>query len=226
MSLWVKICGIRDVATARSVAALGADAIGLNFYPDSPRVVSPDTAAEIVAALSSSVTPVGVFVNHTPDEVRSICRHVGLSTVQLHGDETPQMMAELDGLQLIRAFRVRGEDLRAVAADLRETAAAGVHLTACLLDAHVPGSYGGTGQCPPWQVLADGWDHEHWPAMILAGGLTPENVADGVRTVRPWGVDVASGVESSPGEKDLERVRRFITSARNAPSSLNSQSRR
>ncbi len=107
MSIWIKICGIRDVETARAVAALGPDAIGLNFYADSPRVVSPETAADVVAALPASVAPVGVFVNHLSADVRSICQRVGLSTVQIHGDESPDIIVQLGDFRVIRAFRRR-----------------------------------------------------------------------------------------------------------------------
>lgn len=216
MSVWVKICGIRDIETARSVAALGPDAVGLNFYADSPRAVPPAVARKIVAELPSSVTPVGVFVNHPPADVHSTCEHVGLTTVQIHGDETPEMIAELHGLEVIRAVRVAAATLGDVAALIERIAEAGVPLNACLVDAHVPGAYGGTGTLAPWKLLAEGWDRTHWPPLILAGGLNPDNVADAVRTVRPWGVDVASGVETAPGEKDLDRVARFIAAVRGA----------
>lgn len=216
MSIWIKICGIRDVETGRAVADLGPDAVGLNFYAGSARAVSPETAREVVGGLPASVAPVGVFVNHAPADVISICRHVGLSTVQLHGDESPEMLPRLDGLHIIRALRVGGESLEPVAEHLQRIAAAGVTLSACLVDGDVPGAYGGTGHRAPWELLADGWDRKHWPPMVLAGGLSPGNVVDAIRTVRPWGVDVASGVESSPGEKDLELVAQFITAARAA----------
>jgi phosphoribosylanthranilate isomerase len=220
MSIWIKICGLRDVETARAVADLRPDAVGLNFYVDSPRAVSIEAAQEIVGVLPASLTPVGVFVNHAPADVLSICERVGLSTVQLHGDESIGMIAQLDGLQIIRAVRVGEETLDKVAEQIERIEATGVKLAACLVDAHVPGAYGGTGRRPPWDVLAAGWDREHWPPLVLAGGLHPANVADGIRTVRPWGVDVASGVESSPGVKDLERVGRFIAAARAAASDL------
>jgi phosphoribosylanthranilate isomerase len=216
MSIWIKICGIRDVATARAVAALGPDAIGLNFYAGSPRAVSLETAAEIVGILPGAVVPIGVFVNHSAEEVRSICQRVELATVQIHGDESAGMIAQLGDLRIIRAFRIGRDELSDVAASIGEIAATRVRLAGCLVDAHVAGAYGGTGQSPPWRLLADGWDRDNWPPMILAGGLTPENVADGIHAVRPWGVDVASGVESVPGQKDLERVRRFIATARAA----------
>lgn len=216
--MWIKICGIRDAETAAAVGALRPDAIGLNFYAKSVRSVTAREAAAIVAALPGGVEPVGVFVNHALDEIRAICAACGLNTVQLHGDEPPELVTQLRPLRVIRAIRL-GRD--AASSSLQAVAALGQGgwpVRAVLVDAHVPGSYGGTGEAAPWDVLSGGWRRE-WPPLILAGGLTAENVAEAVRAVRPWGIDVASGVESSPGVKDLDRVARFIKAARIAAGS-------
>jgi phosphoribosylanthranilate isomerase len=214
--MWIKICGIRDRATAEAVARLAPDAIGLNFYSRSPRHVTPAAAAEIVRGLPPSIEPVGVFVNHPRAEVIDLCRLCGLATIQLHGDESPEFVARLPQFRIIRAYRIGPEGLDGVAADLERCAALGVRLAACLIEAHVPGVYGGTGEQAPWNLLSDGWRTDLWPPLVLAGGLTPHNVAAAIAVTHPWGVDVASGVEMAPGEKDLARVERFVQAARAA----------
>jgi phosphoribosylanthranilate isomerase len=214
--MWIKICGIRDRATAEGVARFAPDAIGLNFYSRSPRGVTIDAAAEIVRGLPPSIEPVGVFVNHSLSEIVDVCRLCGLATIQLHGDESPEFAARLPQLRIIRAYRIGPEGLDGVAADLERYATLGVRLAACLIDAQVPGAYGGTGEQAPWDLLADGWRTDLWPPLVLAGGLTPDNVAAAIAVTQPWGVDVASGVELAPGEKDLARVERFVQAARAA----------
>ncbi len=213
--MWIKICGITDTKTAVAIADLGADAIGLNFYAPSPRCVSVEAAADIVAAVNGRVQPVGVFVNHSIAEIRRICETCQIGTVQLHGDEGPDVAADLLGLQIIRAFRVGSDGLDAVAAELEAYERLGVPLMAGLVDARVDGSYGGTGLTAPWDLVARDW-LPVWPPLILAGGLNSRNVADGIAAVRPWGVDVAGGVESAPGVKDLGLVREFVDAARGA----------
>jgi phosphoribosylanthranilate isomerase len=210
----VKICGIRDVATARAVAALRPDAIGLNFFPRSARCVDEATAAEIVRTLPSGVEAWGVFVNHPLEEIRRIADLCGLNAVQLHGDEPPEAIAALAPLRIVRAFRVGDAGLDELAAYLDGCRALGHLPDACLIDARVEGRYGGTGTLAPWELLASDPRRAQWPPLVLAGGLTPENVAAGIETVRPWGVDVAGGVERSPGVKDVGRVARFIALAR------------
>lgn len=211
--MWVKICGIRDEPTALAVAEAGADAIGLNFYPGSPRCIDVETAARITAALPATVEPVGVFVNASVRHMREVAGQCGLRTLQLHGDEPPEVLRELREFRLIRAFRVGEGGLAEVRAELARLTAMQVELAGCLIDARVAGVYGGTGVTAPWSLLAAEWPSLGGPPLILAGGLTPQNVAQAVRICRPWGVDVAGGVESAPGVKNLEQVRAFLRNA-------------
>ncbi len=217
--MWIKICGIRDEATARQVAELQPDAIGLNFYAKSVRCVSRALAARIASELPVATQAVGLFVNASTAEVAETVVECGLTMIQLHGDERPNFLAEvqeqLPQIPLLRAWRV-GDNLVDLADYLRECRQLNVRLFGCLMDAKVAGVYGGSGQSPPWDVLRHGYLDGLWPPLILAGGLTPQNVADGIQTVQPWGVDVASGVESSPGVKDLARIKDFIRQARSA----------
>ncbi|MEZ6057996.1 MAG: phosphoribosylanthranilate isomerase [Planctomycetaceae bacterium] len=235
--MWVKICGIRDVQTALDVAALGGDAIGLNFYPQSKRYVASSVAREIVAGLKQfeggKCEAVGLFVNADLPEICRTIDEVALTTIQLHGDEPPALVAELNRkyptLNIIRAFRVGSSNtqtrseggtsvdaghLKVVEAGLDSIAQAGGRLWGCLIDALVPGSYGGTGVAVSWTMLSREWKRDDWPRLILAGGLFPENVAQAIAESRTWGVDVASGVESSPAIKSLPLVNQFITNAR------------
>ena len=207
--MWTKICGIRDVATAVAVAQLRPQAIGLNFFDRSVRVVKPDVAAEIVRQLPPDVEPVGLFVNHTVEQIRGICLHCGLRTIQLHGDEPPELLADLVEFQILRAFRVGESGLADVELYLDRCRQLGRLPRACLADAKVSGAYGGTGQVAPWKLLREGWRFD-WPPLILAGGLNSTNVAEAIRTANPWGVDVAGGVESAPGQKDLSMVQEFL----------------
>jgi phosphoribosylanthranilate isomerase len=199
----VKICGVTSVADALVAAEAGADAIGINFAPASPRRVTIETAAAVAAALPRRICRVGVFVDTSRDAVATIVRQVGLDAVQFHGAEEP---AYCEGwpAKVVKAVRVRdAESLRAAAA---------YRVDFILADAYVEGRVGGTGERVPLAWL-DGVPRER---LILAGGLNADNVADAIRQVRPVAVDVASGVESAPGIKDAEKVRRFIANARAA----------
>ena len=198
----VKICGITTAADAEHAAACGADALGFVFYPRSPRCVTPDQVSKIVAGLPPFVTRVGLFVNEDPQRIRAIAAACGLDVVQLHGDEPPADCV-LPPLRVIKGVRPRSE------AELLSCAAYPV--AAVLVDAAVPGQFGGTGQCADWGLAACLAARQR---VILAGGLTPVNVADAVRQVKPYGVDVASGVEAAPGRKDPELVARFIQNAK------------
>lgn len=212
--MWIKICGVTTLDDARESVSTGADAIGLNFFVGSKRRVDEETARAIVAALPPEVEPVGVFVNQSVEEIRRICSACGIRTAQLHGDEPPELAASLPEVAVIRAFRVDERNLEGLGDRIHRDREAGARLRACLVDAYVQGGYGGTGRTAPWSLLASAWNRNEWPPLILAGGLTPENVSEAVRAVRPWGVDVASGVESAPGRKDLDKVRRFIAACR------------
>lgn len=204
----VKICGVTTVEDGRECANAGAEWIGLNFYPPSPRCLDMARAASIVMALPRSATPVGVFVNRPAAEVAAIAQKLRLRTVQLHGKEPPEDLVVLAHLQLIKAFRLgRPSDWQLVIDYLGRAEVLGRVPDAILIDAFVPGQAGGTGASVDSEVL----DHlPPFPRIILAGGLTPENVAAKVARVQPWMVDVASGVESTPGRKDPVKVAKFI----------------
>lgn len=199
----VKICGITNAADALAAVAAGADAVGFNFYPASVRYVSPETAAGIVAQLAPGVCPVGVFVNAARADVERIAAAVGVRAVQFHGDEDPAACAGWP-LKTIKAVRVRDRSATELA---RQYA-----VDYLLADAYVEGQFGGTGATVAVDLL-DGFDRRR---LILAGGLTPETVAAAVRAVRPFAVDVASGVEVAPGRKDHDKMRRFIDHVQSA----------
>jgi len=199
--LRIKICGITNEADARHAAACGADALGLVFYAKSPRAVSPEQARRIVAALPPFVTTVGLFVNEEPNRIREIIDYCGLDVIQLHGDETPAQCL-YPPRRVLKALRVKGE------ASL--VGVENYQVSALLLDAWHPGSYGGTGCLGDWELAAQVAAKR---PVVLAGGLTPDNVAEAIRRVRPYGVDVSSGVESAPGQKDPEKVAAFIRNA-------------
>jgi phosphoribosylanthranilate isomerase len=185
-------------------ADCGADALGFVFFDKSPRCVSPERAREIIAELPPFVTAVGLFVNEEPRCIREIAEFCAVDVLQLHGDETPQDCL-LPPHRVIKALRVKD------AASLDSLGDYAV--SALLLDAWVAGAYGGTGQVFSWELAARAAEAHR---IILAGGLTPENVAEAVRSVRPYGVDVSSGVEAAPGRKDPDKVEAFIHNAKAA----------
>jgi len=199
----VKICGITNARDGRAAARLGADALGFNFVPGSPRQVTRDRARAIIASLPPLVTVVGVFADEEIEAVRETCDYCGIRTVQLHGGETPAYLSRLPRLKRIKAVRIRTR---------RDLARLGRYTCeAYLLDAYVPGRLGGTGKTFNWEWVrstpVDG-------PVILSGGLNPDNVADAVRVARPYAVDVASGVESAPGKKDRTLMAAFIARAK------------
>lgn len=197
-----KICGITRVEDALAAAAAGADAIGLVFYAKSPRAVSVAQARQIIAALPPFVTTVGLFVDAGRDELRQILAQVPLDLLQFHGDERAEQ-CEGHGRPYIKALRVKaGDDVAAQVA--RYPGAAGV-----LLDTFVEGIPGGTGLAFDWSLVPADLSKP----VILAGGLTPENVAVAIARVRPYAVDVSGGVESAKGIKDADKVRAFIRAA-------------
>jgi phosphoribosylanthranilate isomerase len=205
----VKICGIKTLEIALAALEAGADMLGFNFYPPSARYIRAEDCTELVASLKSQVTgftSVGVFVNESPQRIREIMEFCNLDLAQLAGDESPGDLAALDG----RAFKAVRPGSRAEADDLlRQFGRA--QAPALLVDAHVRGAYGGTGETSDWAIA------QHLASQIptlLAGGLNPENVTAAIQAVNPWGVDVASGVESSPGIKDPAKISAFISAVR------------
>jgi phosphoribosylanthranilate isomerase len=219
--MWIKICGLTDPSRARTIAALRPDAIGLNFYPKSPRFVARMAARQIADAVGPKVERIGVFVDPSAEELRETVLECGLSGVQIHFTDPRREFSEIacsvgPVTRRICGFRLGPNGLADLATFLKDRPVTGQLGDAYLADACVKGMYGGTGQTVPWHVLRNEYRHGEWPPLILAGGLGPENVAEAIAIVRPWGVDVASGVESSPGVKDVERVARFILEARRA----------
>src|SRR6187397_588311 len=202
----IKICGVTRPEDAVGIAEAGADAIGLNFYSASPRFVDDDRAAEIIAAVPGQVAKVGVFVNADAAAIRDKVQRLGLDWVQLHGDEPPEFVAELPGLAVIRAVRLQDR----VSVVLPATKGKLIRLPkAVLIDAFSASAYGGTGTTVAWEAVPEARHRLAGVPVILAGGLTPENVAEAIQIARPDAVDTASGVESSPGVKDLAKVREF-----------------
>jgi phosphoribosylanthranilate isomerase len=202
----IKFCGITSLPDAQAAVGAGAWAIGLIFWPHSPRRCELDTAAEIAAALRRRVEVVGVFVNPTLEEVASTADAVGLTALQLHGDEGPVFCGEVarrTGCKVIKAARIRGrEEVQAVMP---------FHTDYHLLDSHVPGVPGGTGETFAWELVRS---HRGPIPVILSGGLNPDNVADAISVAHPFAVDVASGVEAAPGVKDHAKLQAFAAEVR------------
>ncbi len=203
MSVQVKICGVRRIEDALCAAEAGADMIGLNFWPGTPRCVTLEQAREITDAVAGRIKIVAVFVDAPRGEILATADAVGADYVQLHGSESPEFVRDLGPRPIIKAFRVRSEEDLAGMSDF----AAAVYL----LDARVPGMKGGTGRTIDWELARRAAESR---PVLLAGGLTPRNVAEAVRTARPWGVDTASGVEVEPGVKDPEKIRCFVRNAK------------
>ena len=207
----VKICGITHPGDLDDAIAAGADAVGLNFHPPSPRYVTPEQAARLLERVPPFVEPVGVFVRQSLAEVRRYLESLGrIRTVQVHGG--PPEVATAAPLIHVPAFQLRDDDdLFAIMDFLEACRAANAMPGAILVDGYAPGLVGGTGETAPWELL-EGF--RPGVPLILAGGLTPDNVAEAVRRVRPFAVDVAGGVESSPGRKDRGKVRAFLRAVR------------
>jgi phosphoribosylanthranilate isomerase len=219
----IKICGITNLRDAETAIEAGADMLGFNFYPKSLRYMSPQGCASILKLLSGQVdkiTSVGVFVNSSVEEILSILKETGLQAAQLAGDEPVESLARL-GSRAFKSVRYPSTDgseskkeVTPTTRSIQEYAGLrGNEAPAFLLDSLVRGSYGGTGKVADWDRAAK--LAGQYP-ILLAGGLTPENVQDAIAKVHPWGVDVASGVESRPGEKDEIKVWQFIRNARTA----------
>lgn len=195
----VKICGVRSVEEAEAALDAGADALGFNFWPQSPRYVSPRAAQEVISGLSPVVSLVGVFVNEEAKRIADIASELRLSAVQLHGDESPEFCARLASMKTIKAIRV-GQDF-----DLNVIKRYPVCMV--LLDSNIKGSYGGTGQRFDWRIAIEA---KQLARIILSGGLNVDNVWEAITHVRPAAIDVCSGVEAEPGRKDLDKLRRFM----------------
>lgn len=199
----VKICGITNAGDAHAAVEAGADALGFVFFRESPRAITPDDARDIIEGVPAFVSTVGVFVNEPAWRVQEIMRIAGLDIAQLHGDESPEECCKFQ--RVVKAIRVsRLTDLEPIQQ---------YHVSAFLLDAYSPDEYGGTGKTFNWDIAKEARPYGN---IVLAGGLTPENVADAVRHVQPFAVDVSSGVEKSRGIKDHEKIRQFIQHARSA----------
>jgi phosphoribosylanthranilate isomerase len=202
----IKICGVTEVEDARDAVLLGADAIGLIFHRGSPRSIEPGRAAKIIETLPPFVTVAGVFANYPdPHNLEDFAVSLGLHAVQLHGNETPDYCSVIQRVKVIKAFRVnetfRVDSLRAYGSG------------AFLLDAGSGDQFGGTGKTFNWDLA---FGANAFGYIIIAGGLTPDNVPKAIAELHPYAVDVASGVESSPGKKDYEKMRRFIDAVRRA----------
>jgi phosphoribosylanthranilate isomerase len=202
----VKICGITNWVDARRAVAEGAELLGFNFYAGSPRYVEPAKAKKIVRRLPRKISVVGVFVNESEQKMLEIARAVGLDTLQLHGDETPAMVARLKrSFTVIKAIRVKESS---VGGELGRFKA-----TALLLDGFDTHQRGGTGKTFDWKIARRA---KRYGRVFLAGGLTPENVGEAIRAARPYAVDVCSGVEARPGKKDPARIKHLMRAAKNA----------
>ena len=202
--LFVKICGITRFEDAVAAADLGARALGFNFYKESKRYIQPEKAIEIIEQLPGHILKVGLFVNSPKDEIENIDSRLELDLLQFHGDETPEF-CEKWGDKVIRAFRIERENQLE---EIKKYSFARM----IIIDAAIAGQFGGTGELSDWDIAVKA--KEYGVPLLLAGGLTPANVSKAIQIVKPFGVDVAGGVESSPGIKDKEKIRAFMHSVR------------
>jgi phosphoribosylanthranilate isomerase len=200
----IKICGITNLEDAMAAAEDGADALGFIFYKKSPRYVEPSKAAEIVRQLPPFITPVAVFVNEREEKIRDIQFTTGIKVLQFHGDERPEFCDRF-ATRVIKAFQVKDKE------SIKHMAH--YHVGAFLLDSYKDGVRGGTGTIFDWHLAVVA---KTFGRVVLAGGLTPENVAEAVKLVQPYGVDVAGGVEREKGLKDHAKLKKFITEVRRA----------
>jgi phosphoribosylanthranilate isomerase len=213
LSVFTKICGITNPSDALLAKQAGATAIGLNFYSGSPRCVTVDQACVIAKNCAHGLQKVGVFVNASAEKITQVATAVPLDIIQLHGDEPAAFLGELPALPIVKAFRCGAAGLTPLVEYLKECQKLGRLPSFLLIDAAAPGQYGGSGQTIDWSMLPGSRSQLHGLPVILAGGLTPENVAEAIRVAQPDGVDVASGVEVSPGVKDSGKVRKFVAAA-------------
>lgn len=201
----MKVCGITNRADAEAAVAAGADALGFVFYPPSPRAISVRAASEIGAGLPQHIVRTGVFVDAEPSDVLTAARECQLTLLQFHGKEPPDYCVQF-GIMSMKAFRVRGPETLEAMKDY--------HTEAYLLDAWSAGQLGGTGERFDWELAIEA--QQLGKPIFLAGGLRPDNVAEAIRRVRPYAVDVSSGVEAIPGRKDHGKVTAFIQAAKSA----------
>lgn len=202
----IKVCGVTRPEDGRDAALLGADAVGLNFHPDSPRCLTPERARRIIDALPLFVSPVGVFVNYPdPQALEDLATSVGLDAVQLHGDESPDYCSMISRVRVIKALRV-GENFRV-------QSLGHYRVSGFLLDAYSPEARGGTGKTFDWSRAAGANAFGH---IVVAGGLNAANVGQAIDQLHPFAVDVSSGVESAPGEKNYDLMAAFVAAVRRA----------
>ena len=201
---FIKICGITNLDDALAAVAAGADALGFNFYKPSPRYIRPQSAREIVAQLPSTVLTVGVFVNEESQSVTRIANEAGVTALQLHGDESPTYCRELADRYVIKTL--------AVSRDFDVQAVKGYDVEAIMLDTRDNTLRGGTGRVFDWSIAAE--VNKAVPKLFLAGGLSPENIAEAIEIVQPYAVDACSALEGKPGRKNHERMRAFVEQAR------------
>lgn len=200
---WIKICGITHIEDAKKAASLGVDALGFIFAP-SLRRVAPDVAKKIILALPKTLLKVGVFVNEAPEEVQRVAEYCGLNALQFHGKEPPEYCQKFF-FPVFKAIRIKNlESLK----DIEN-----YHDVTILLDTYSPVQAGGTGNPFPWEIALRAKEKRDF---VLSGGLTPSNVGEAIKTLKPWGVDVCSGVEVTPGKKDLLKMKDFIKETRKA----------
>lgn len=199
----IKICGITNLEDALAAVECGADAVGFIFYKKSPRFITPKKAAEIILALPPFVTTIGIFVDESAAAISSTIVETGIGVVQLHGDEPPESCS--CSRRIIKAIRVKSLDSLAPLEGFKG------RVSAYVLDTYTPDKLGGTGTIFNWDIAVEA---KQFGRVILAGGLTPENIVEAIRHVRPYGVDVCSGVEASKGKKDLKKLKLFIERAK------------
>lgn len=200
----IKICGTTNLDDALIAVEAGADALGFIFVPNTPRYLHPDEAAKIIDELPPFITTVGLFVNAEQKEIDTIANNCSLDAIQLHGEEPPELCVTLNR-RVVKAFRVKDESSLSRLHDY--------HVRAYLLDTYVKGTMGGTGKVFDWNLAVKA---KQYGRIILAGGLNPDNIASAILQVRPYGVDVSSGVEVSPGRKDPAKIKAFIGAVRAA----------
>lgn len=216
----IKICGVTTPADAEMAARAGADAIGLNFYPRSKRFVTHEQARQIASAIPRGVAKVGVFVNTSLDEITAAISAASLDMLQLHGDEPPEVLAQIQDSHpttIMRAFRWGSDGGKPIDDYLARCSSIPSRPQVLLIDSQTEGQFGGTGATADWGMIFR-WQQNRASTMplVLAGGLTPANVVEAIRTAQPDAVDTASGVESSPGHKDAALVKAFVETARGA----------